>query len=196
MMIGKSYKVCTESGCDRNWIARGLCTKHYAFRKRYDTLPPLVAINKGRECSVEDCTNEALARGICPTHWARLKAGHADWDTRPVVKKRKMNYGGDWRSKEKKGMVNWEYKLHRTYGLQKGEYEQLLQEQGGGCAICGEECPSGRRLAVDHDHTTGVVRGLLCIHCNQAIGKLADCPDRMINALIYLIRYRAMANIT
>jgi hypothetical protein len=196
-MIGKSYKICTEDGCDRQWAARGLCTKHYAYRRKYGTLPnrKTAAAYAGRLCSVADCTNDAYGTGgLCPTHTQRLKLGWPDWDTRPVAKKRQLNFKGDWRSKRSKGMLDWEYTLHRNYGLQKGDYDRMLEEQDGRCAICGvEKCSTGRRFAVDHCHETGVVRGLLCAACNHAIGKLADCPERMMAALIYLIGGRLMA---
>ena len=48
------------------------------------------------------------------------------------------------------------------------EYEALLEAQGGVCALCGNP-PKTRRLDVDHDHRTGLIRGLLCSRCNQAI---------------------------
>lgn len=80
-----------------------------------------------------------------------------------------------------------------TYGISAEHYEQLLVEQHGRCAICGQDEPSahGRtgtpfRLAVDHDHQTGRVRGLLCQKCNRAIGLLNDDPDRLAAAIDYL----------
>lgn len=57
----------------------------------------------------------------------------------------------------------------KTYGLQRGDYADLLATQGGVCAICGKR-PRARKLAVDHDHYTGRVRGLLCFMCNSALG--------------------------
>lgn len=62
-----------------------------------------------------------------------------------------------------------EYELRSRYGISSEEYDRLLQEQGGACAICAGSCPTGRRLAVDHDHETGRVRGLLCATCNQRL---------------------------
>lgn len=50
--------------------------------------------------------------------------------------------------------------------LAPGDYERMLEAQGGGCAIC-ETKPKTRRLHVDHDHRTGRVRGLLCFRCNR-----------------------------
>lgn len=54
----------------------------------------------------------------------------------------------------------------KTYGLEAGDYDRLLALQGGRCAICRAR-PKTKRLAVDHDHKTGVVRGLLCSRCNH-----------------------------
>lgn len=63
----------------------------------------------------------------------------------------------------------------RTFGLIIEDYETMLQAQNNQCAICGTvQCTSGKRLAIDHCHLTGKIRGLLCLRCNQAIGKFND----------------------
>jgi len=62
--------------------------------------------------------------------------------------------------------------LKRTYGLTIDEYDQMVAQQGDVCAICREPPPARQRLAVDHDHTSGAVRGLLCRQCNMALGLL------------------------
>ncbi len=59
-------------------------------------------------------------------------------------------------------------RLRRLYDISAEEYDKLLAYQGGGCALCGRR-PVRVRLAVDHDHKTGRVRGLLCMNCNRAI---------------------------
>ena len=62
-------------------------------------------------------------------------------------------------------------KLKYYYGLTDKDYTQLLRKQEGGCAIC--KLPQSnfkRRLDIDHDHTTGEVRGLLCSACNRHLG--------------------------
>lgn len=77
--------------------------------------------------------------------------------------------------------------LQRMYGISLTEYDQLLDGQGGVCAICGKTpTENGMRLSVDHDHTTGKVRGLLCDTCNFAIGAFNDDVHLMMNARIYL----------
>lgn len=70
--------------------------------------------------------------------------------------------------------------------LVPGEYAQRLETQGGGCAVC-QRPPNGRKLCVDHDHRTGVVRGLLCSTCNTAIGLLQDDYATVVNAARYLL---------
>jgi ribosomal protein L24E len=57
--------------------------------------------------------------------------------------------------------------LRRRYGLTIEQFDEMLAEQGGVCAICGTDTPLGRgTFHVDHDHQTGQVRGLLCHPCN------------------------------
>jgi hypothetical protein len=56
----------------------------------------------------------------------------------------------------------------KALGVDNDRYHQMLDEQGGGCAICGNT-PKTRRLDVDHDHKTGHIRGLLCHRCNRAL---------------------------
>jgi len=70
----------------------------------------------------------------------------------------------------------------------------MLASQGGVCAICerGERAERNGRtlaLAVDHCHTTGKIRGVLCGNCNKALGKFEDNPDFLRNAIIYLAKH-------
>lgn len=66
-------------------------------------------------------------------------------------------------------------------------YESLLESQDGRCAICGE-APGHYSLAVDHDHATGAVRGLLCSPCNLGVGHFRDNPKRLRIAAAYIER--------
>ena len=78
-------------------------------------------------------------------------------------------------------------KFKTLYGITFDDYEAMLKAQNGLCAICGGQCSVKKRLSVDHDHTTGAVRGLLCIKCNCAIGYLKDSTDLARKALEYLV---------
>lgn len=75
------------------------------------------------------------------------------------------------------------------YGITEEQYQQLLAKQDGVCAICERPDRTYDHLSVDHDHETGAVRGLLCGHCNHAIGKMGDDPELLRKAALYLERH-------
>jgi hypothetical protein len=84
-------------------------------------------------------------------------------------------------------------RLKRDYGISSEDYSNMLTAQYGKCAICGTNESAIRKtsgrvhdLCVDHCHTTGKVRGLLCVNCNVAIGKLKDNPLLMLKAAEYV----------
>jgi hypothetical protein len=75
----------------------------------------------------------------------------------------------------------------RAYGITEQDYDRMLDEQAGGCYICGGK-PERRALDIDHDHETGKVRGLLCSNHNRAIGLLGDDPEMLLAAHAYLVK--------
>jgi len=95
-----------------------------------------------------------------------------------------------WQSRNverhKEAMRNWQYR--HLYGISLEEYNCLYKMQGGRCAICGSPPPDGRfkHFAVDHDHTVGKVRGLLCTACNRGLGLFCDNPVTLELAAQYL----------
>ena len=80
------------------------------------------------------------------------------------------------------------YNLKRKYGLTLVVFEEMLAAQGGACALCGESPHADHPLHVDHDHDTGVIRGLLCGHCNRMLGCAKDNPVTLRAAADYLER--------
>jgi len=81
--------------------------------------------------------------------------------------------------------------LRRGFDITVPEYDEMLEGQDGVCAICGKTPEeNGRRLAVDHDHETDRVRGLLCTSCNFAIGYLNDNPAMAFSAGEYLLMWQ------
>ena len=90
---------------------------------------------------------------------------------------------------EKKAAYGRRVNLHK-YGLSPADYEQRFESQGGVCAICSQT--SDKSLAVDHDHVTGVVRGLLCRECNLGLGHFEDDTSRMWAAFEYLLKHRGL----
>lgn len=81
--------------------------------------------------------------------------------------------------------------LARKFGITPDEYDRMLEAQGNVCAICNAPCATGRRLAVDHDHRTGAIRGLLCFRCNVVLGKFDDDLDLFASATTYLRSHHA-----
>lgn len=80
-----------------------------------------------------------------------------------------------------------ERRVQQVYGLAPGEYGKLYLFQGQVCAICRRATGGTRALSVDHDHKTGLVRGLLCRPCNNLLGHLRDD----IGAAQRIVRYLA-----
>ena len=84
-------------------------------------------------------------------------------------------------------------RLHKAYGITLAAYEKMVEDHGGKCAICGGEgfeLVVGQRLklVIDHCHTTGAVRGLLCHNCNRGLGLLQDSVTNLQSAVRYLER--------
>jgi len=83
------------------------------------------------------------------------------------------------------------FRMKKAYGIELEEYEEMAKAQKGRCAICGGEgfelVPGQRSLLViDHCHTTGKVRGLLCHNCNRGLGLFKDSVESLSNAVRYL----------
>lgn len=78
--------------------------------------------------------------------------------------------------------------LRRTFGISLAQYAELLDSQGGVCAICRAKCKTGKPLSVDHVHGSNpvLIRGLLCSNCNCAIGQLKDSVEFLLRAIEYL----------
>lgn len=116
------------------------------------------------------------AKRIC------TKCGKARPDTAFVSARARICYL--CREQGRKAQVR---KLHldRTYGMTVEQYEALSAQQGGRCA----GCLGTRRynLHVDHDHRTGLVRGLLCASCNKVLGMVRDDPNRLYRLTNYLL---------
>ena len=98
----------------------------------------------------------------------------------------RLEYQREWKRKNQNGRRE---NLKRLYGITLEQYEALLAEQGGKCAICGGVADEGSSMAVDHDHTTRETRGVVHSRCNLAIGFLRDSPRACRGAAEYLERY-------
>lgn len=118
--------------------------------------------------------------------------------SREENKPKQKESGSRWRKKNpernKELMRNWYYKnketqkwktIKRLYGITKEQYDVILSLQNNICPICLEEIPEND-MAVDHDHTTGEVRGIVHHVCNLGLGGFRDNPDNCRRAAEYL----------
>ena len=85
--------------------------------------------------------------------------------------------------------------MKRTFRMTIAEYDARVTAQHNRCAICGDP-PTQRRLAIDHDHATGVVRDLLCWQCNTMLGKSRDSIAILERAIAYLRRHAPRTGVT
>jgi hypothetical protein len=86
-------------------------------------------------------------------------------------------------------LIKYKSFIRRTYGISYEEYIELKELQGNCCAICKNPDSVTKRtdrLFVDHCHTTGEVRGLLCSKCNHGLGHFNDNPSLLLSAIAYL----------
>jgi hypothetical protein len=191
---------CTVPGCNRSHKARGYCNAHdQRFRRGADLLRPLAARdnNPPETCAITDCTEPVKSKGLCATHYARkLRHGHTRYPDRKKPTKPCSVHGCE-NHRYAKGWCHQHYirdrKLRLAHGIGLAEVDAMLAKQNGVCAICGGlprsvNGSSGKitDFAVDHDHKTKKVRGLLCSHCNRGIGLFKDDPAILRRAAAYL----------
>jgi len=102
---------------------------------------------------------------------------------RSLSKITKAEYQRQWRKKNPRASKNTY--LKKTFGITIDQYEAMLESQNNLCAICSGS-DEHFSLAVDHDHKSGKVRGLLCSQCNRGLGLFKDEVVRLESALKYL----------
>ncbi len=165
-----SAQACTFDGCERPGRTSGLCAPHYLQKFHGRELATLLE-------RPDTTARDELGRKLCSTcgQWQIIDEFYSN----PKTKDRLST----WCRSCQKGNV-----LQKTYGISMPEYEQMMLDQGSGCAICGGVNKDGRKLFVDHDHDTKAVRGLLCNPCNRGIGHLRDSISLLEAAIDYLKR--------
>ena len=121
-----------------------------------------------------DCHPLGLADGEKPKRNAPFPGPRCHTHDREIRKKRKA--------------ARQDVYQQRTYGITQAEKEQIIEEQGGGCICSPWTGYNGntRSLSTDHDHETMIVRGVLCKHCNDLLGRIKDSPAYFRAMLAYL----------
>ena len=109
------------------------------------------------------------------------RATDPEWRERCVERSRQYKINNP--EQYKKSIQN--STLKKKYGIALDDYNKILSEQGGVCKICSSK-DGYQNLHVDHCHTTGTIRGLLCQGCNVTLGKMKDSPRLLRRAALYL----------
>ena len=179
-------RTCTTENCERQITARGLCGPHYNQLRRTGELVKLPPNPTAHRLTEVDASTATATCSLCGPTRIRIRRGNRGHQciTLRLLERARSSHSG--RSPESRRAYN----LRMKYGISVDEYERMLAEQIGRCAICGKQPDSRRRLAVDHDHLTGALRGLLCTSCNTGIGHLRDDAERLRLAHDYLITPR------
>lgn len=171
----------TCSMCERKIHARGPCRVHYGVAARSGSideapmaLPPVTEWHRLSDVDPDARTGIC---SVCGFTNVRIRKNGKSAECM-FVRNRNRGPGGGYRRS------SW---VQRTYGLTATQFSALQERAGGRCEICGRaESETSRRLAVDHDHETGIVRGLLCGRCNTGIGLLGDSLQGLQRAIDYL----------
>ena len=204
-------KVCTVEGCGKKHTGLGFCDTHRSRFHQYGTpTPEGVKFPSGHgeflsdgitktcsTCYIERPVAEFSKQSIRPdglniTCKLCMKTRQEIRYKDPKKRQRILDAGARWR--ERNPDADADKTLRRKYGITLAQYDELFEAQGGVCALCkkGETTKrrkkgEGReRLAVDHCHDTGRVRGLLCFKCNTAIGSLGDTEEDAQRVVDYL----------
>jgi hypothetical protein len=179
MMVLVEIQSCTGPECSRKPKARLLCGGHYQQFKRGQTLTVL-------RQSIRSTTRDEEGNKRC-SQCLTWKPPSEFYVTRKL--QRNTDGRSSYCSRCDRNLI-----IVRRYGITVDRYDEMLAEQGGGCAIC-RRPPGATSLHVDHDHKCcptrkkscgRCVRGLLCEDCNRGIGMLKDDPELLIRAAEYV----------
>jgi hypothetical protein len=140
----------------------------------------------------EERAARAAKRAAYSREWAAANRGKRSaysraWNAKNKDKKDAL--GRAWREANRDRIRD--RVLRKRYNMTLGQHDALLASQGGRCAVCSADEPGGAGAwHVDHDHSTGEVRGLLCALCNVGLGMFKDNVDIMQRAVAYLAASR------
>ncbi len=88
------------------------------------------------------------------------------------------------KQRKRNPVPDMKYNLGKKFGITPNDYFKLFKKQKGKCAICGKhQINFNRRLAVDHNHKTNEIRGLLCVNCNSKLGWFEKRKNKILDYL-------------
>lgn len=121
-----------------------------------------------------------FCRTFLPFNEFYIRNGEPASYCKPCSKEYKEEWGA--RDPEAHRIRLAHYQRQTAYGITREMYEQLPKH----CELCGSE----HKLHMDHDHETGLFRGVLCQNCNHGLGNFKDNPERLLSAVDYLNKHK------
>jgi hypothetical protein len=171
--------LCKKFGCNGLGHSRGLCKPCYQAAWRNGEIEKR-KMQHEVQCTSDGCDRKSWSRNLCRRHYGqRYHAENYDRDIAKNALYREKYYNKD---------RAFDRYIKNTYGWDLAKYNEVLASQGGVCAICSSPPLAYKRHHIDHCHTTGKVRGILCNNCNTALGGFRDSPDNLRRAALYLER--------
>jgi hypothetical protein len=185
-------KTCQVTGCSKPTAGK-YCQSHTRNLRLYSVLEP-VRFSKLTYCSMAECYEGVYAHGRCAKH-----DRHSKTNERPLQIVCQLCTGltkvkpTGVVPKHCKNCRSYLDHIQRRYGISVEDYLALANAQNWACAICQTSSATlqrtrQQRLVVDHCHTTGLVRGLLCQRCNTALGMFEEDLVSIVMASVYLQR--------
>lgn len=200
MGVHKTYKQAVCVYCEQfKWIAaHGLCRGCYNYQRVHGTLERQP--RKGRSiCKIEGCGQFVVSHGFCETHRIRSRSSGIKPLPKVLSTNPKAVYERERRRANPRKLTHEQHKnasLKKMFGIGLEQYNAMLEQQGGVCAICGKtdkrihhRTNRPMNLAVDHCHKTQKVRALLCSPCNHGIGNFNEDIALMQSAIRYLEKH-------
>jgi hypothetical protein len=178
-------RTCSVDDCTKPVLARNLCRKHYqwAWKNGFtEPLPPEAAKPLRHSLTSIDPETKTAVCAICGPTKIRYRIGKT---SECLTLRRKAWVPKDPVSRVERRRRGW----LKRYGMTVADYDALFASQGNRCAVCRRKRLEGERaFAVDHCHTGGAVRGILCKDCNFALGHAKDNPKTLRALARYLDR--------
>jgi len=153
------------------------CSRKSSHEKAIRTADKIIRANK-KQCKL--CNKTRMLK-----YFPKSKFTHSGYYSYCYDCKRGINRQQDIKRYDKRKADSRRAYLWRTYGITLEDYNSMLFKQNGLCAICYQESVN-KLHAVDHDHSSGAVRGLLCHNCNRGLGMFKDNTDFLQSAIMYL----------
>lgn len=177
-------KTCENIDCNNKASAKGYCDKHYRRFKKYGS-SNIVHKHIKKTCLDDECQEYAIVKGYCDKHYRRFKKTGT---SKLIQKTNVCKIAGCQNKHLAKSLCYTHYWMNAKKVNMDNKAITLIQNHNGFCDICGTDKSgySGRNMCIDHDHKTGIVRGILCQKCNVGLGNFQDNPNLLLSAVKYL----------